>query len=128
MAESQLSVRSAKVRELARELVPALRRAAILAHPDHRGEHLEREDSEEAARRLGITIQYLPVHNLAEIEAHAAGEPEALVVFPDPVTIRNRQRIIDFAETRHLPVISAWAIFAQSGALCTYGSRLTESY
>jgi putative tryptophan/tyrosine transport system substrate-binding protein len=118
--------------ELARELVPALRRAAILANPDHRGEHLEREDSEEAARRLGITIQYLPVHNVAELDASfpalAAGESEAIVVFPDPVTVRNRQRIIDFAETRHLPVISGWAIFAQSVALCTYGPRLTESY
>jgi putative ABC transport system substrate-binding protein len=118
--------------ELARELVPALRRTAILANPDHRGEHLEREDSEEAARRLGITIQYLPVHNVAELDASfsavAAGEPEAIVVFPDPVTVRNRQRIIDFAETRHLPVISGWAIFAESGALCTYGPRLPESY
>jgi putative tryptophan/tyrosine transport system substrate-binding protein len=27
-----------------------------------------------------------------------------------------------------LPVISGWAIFAQSGALCTYGPRLAESY
>jgi putative ABC transport system substrate-binding protein len=118
--------------ELARELVPGLRRTAILANPDHRGEHLEREDSEEAARRLGITIQYFPVHNVAELDAAlpalAAGEPEAIVVFPDPVTVQNRQRIIDFAEPRHLPVISAWAIFAQSGALCTYGPRLTDSY
>jgi putative tryptophan/tyrosine transport system substrate-binding protein len=118
--------------ELARELLPALRRTAILANPDHRGEHLERDNSEEAARRLGITIQYLPVHNDAELDASfpalVAGEPEAIVVFPDPVTIRNRQRIIDFAGTRHIPVISGWAIFAQSGALCTYGPRLTESY
>jgi len=29
---------------------------------------------------------------------------------------------------RHVPVTSGWAIFAQSGALCTYGPRLAESY
>ena len=29
--------------------------------------------------------------------------------------------------SRSIPVISGWAIFAQSGALCTYGPRLTES-
>ena len=29
---------------------------------------------------------------------------------------------------RQVPVIGAWAIFAQSGALLTYGPRLTESY
>ena len=26
------------------------------------------------------------------------------------------------------PVISGWPVFAQSGALCTYGPRLAESY
>ena len=30
--------------------------------------------------------------------------------------------------SRRVPVISGWAIFAQSGALCTYGPRLAESY
>jgi len=72
------------------------------------------------------------VHNSAELEAAlpviAAGEPGAIVVFPDPLTIRDRQQIIDFAASRRIPVISGWAIFARSGALCTYGPRLTESY
>ena len=27
-----------------------------------------------------------------------------------------------------IPIISGWKIFAESGALCTYGPRLTESY
>jgi putative ABC transport system substrate-binding protein len=30
--------------------------------------------------------------------------------------------------SRGVPVISGWPIFAQSGAICTYGPRLTESY
>jgi putative tryptophan/tyrosine transport system substrate-binding protein len=118
--------------DLLHEILPALRRTAIIANPDHRGEHLERQNSEDAARPLGIAIQYVPVHNDAELGASfgaiAAGDPEAIVVLPDPLTIRNRQRIIDFAATRRIPVISGWAIFAQSGALCTYGPRLTESY
>jgi putative tryptophan/tyrosine transport system substrate-binding protein len=49
-------------------------------------------------------------------------------VFPDPVTVANRQHIIDFANTLRIPVVSGWADFADSGALCTYGPRLTESY
>ncbi len=27
-----------------------------------------------------------------------------------------------------MPVVSGWSVFARSGALCTYGPRLTESY
>ena len=30
--------------------------------------------------------------------------------------------------SRRLPVISGWAVMADSGALCTYGPRLVESY
>jgi putative tryptophan/tyrosine transport system substrate-binding protein len=36
--------------------------------------------------------------------------------------------MIDFAGTLRIPVVSGWAGFADSGALCTYGPRLTESY
>jgi ABC-type uncharacterized transport system substrate-binding protein len=117
--------------ELLREILPKLRRTAIIANPEHRGEHLEYQASEEAARRLGIIIQYLPVHNVAELEqsfAMIASDSEAIVVFPDPVTVQNRQRIIEVAAARRLPVISGWSIFARSGALCTYGPRLSESY
>lgn len=118
--------------ELLREFLPALRRSTIVANPDHRGEHLEREDSEKTARGLGISIQYLPVHNDAEVDTAllsiATSNSEAIVVFPDPVTIRNRQRIIEVGMARHVPVVGAWAMFAQSGALFSYGPRLTESY
>jgi putative ABC transport system substrate-binding protein len=118
--------------ELLREIMPATRRVAILANPHHRGEHLERRDSEETAQRLGITIQYLPVHDAAELEASfepiRAGSPDAIVVFPDPLVIQKRERIIDFAMTQAIPVLSGWSIFAHSAALCTYGPRLTESY
>ena len=47
---------------------------------------------------------------------------------PDGLVIQKRQRIVDFAAGERIPVISGWKIFAESGALCTYGPRLTESY
>jgi putative ABC transport system substrate-binding protein len=118
--------------ELLREILPQIRRVAILASPTHAGEELERNNSLEMAQRLGIAIQYFPTPNVAELTgayARMAGEPpQAIVVFPDPVTVANRQHIIDFANTLRIPVVSGWADFADSGALCTYGPRLTESY
>lgn len=118
--------------ELLREIVPTLRNTAIIANPFHLGEHLERLECEQTAQRLGITIQYLPVRDVAELEASfaaiAEGASEAIVVFPDPLAIGNRQRIIDFGMARRIPVISGWDIFARSGALCTYGPKLAASY
>ena len=54
--------------------------------------------------------------------------PQAISLFGDGFAIQNRQRIIDFGMSHGAPVISGWPIFAQSGAVCTYGPRLTDSY
>jgi putative ABC transport system substrate-binding protein len=84
------------------------------------------------AQKLGIRIRFFPTPNAAELrDAYAsmtADPPQAIVVFPDPVTVVNRRQIIDFAGTLRIPVVSGWADFADSGALCTYGPKLTESY
>jgi putative ABC transport system substrate-binding protein len=118
--------------ELLREILPQIDRVAILASPTHAGEELERTNSQEMAQKLGIRIQFFPTPNSAELRgayaSMAADPPQAIVVFPDPVTVVNRQQIIDFAGTLRIPVVSGWADFADSGALCTYGPRLTESY
>jgi putative ABC transport system substrate-binding protein len=118
--------------ELLREFVPELRRVAIIANPEHPGEEIERRYSEEAGQRLGLLTDYFATRNPSELDgafARISEKPvQAISVFADGFAIQNRQRIIDFAMSRRVPVISGWAIFAQSGALCTYGPRLAESY
>src|SRR5262249_9338660 len=57
-----------------------------------------------------------------------ATPPQAISVLPDGFAVQNRRSIIDFATSLRVPVISGWPVFAQSGALYTYGPRLTESY
>ncbi len=118
--------------ELLREIMPQLRRVAIIASPTHAGEELERANSVEMAQKLGITVQYFPTPSPADLDraytSLAADPPQALVVYPDPVTFANRQKIIEFASSRRVAVVSGWADFAEAGALCTYGPRLAESY
>jgi len=118
--------------ELLREILPRAQRVTIIANPAHSGAEFELQACENAAQQLGITIRQDLVHNAAELEESfseiAAGKPEAITVIPDGLVIQKRQRIIDFAAAERIPVISGWKIFAESGALCTYGPRLTESY
>ena len=118
--------------ELLREIIPDLRRVAILANPEHPGEQIERTYSEETARRLGLSIEYFPTRNHDQLtgafSAMAANPPQAISLFADGFAIENRQRIIDFAMNNRAPVVSGWPVFAKSGAICTYGPRLTESY
>lgn len=124
---------NAKRLELLKEIKPGLRKVALLANPEHPGEHIERAVSEGTARRLGLELVYFPTRNEAELEQAfklMAGPqgPEAASVSADGFAIQNRVAIADFALSQRLPVISVWSVFAQSGLLCTYGPRLSESY
>ena len=118
--------------ELLREIIPEIDRIAILASPTHAGEELERNNSVEMAQRLGIKVQYFPTPNPAELsrayDSMAADPPQAIVVFPDPVTFSHRGQIVAFGSNQRIPVVSGWADFADAGALCTYGPKLAESY
>jgi len=43
-------------------------------------------------------------------------------------SVQNRERIFAFTANRRIRVTSGWPIVAESGALCTYGPNLRESY
>lgn len=123
---------TAKRLEVLREMIPQLHRVALLAYPEHPGEHIERAYSEETAKRLGIAIDYFPTSKLDDLTAAlvkmAADPPQAISLLADGFALQNRDRIIGFAMERKLPVISGWPIFAEAGAICTYGPDLRESY
>jgi len=112
--------------------MPQIRRVAVLANPLHPGVQRERGDFEAKAQQLGIDVSFFPIPNRAELDralgAIATNTPGAMVAFSDAFVVENRNYIINFAMSRHLPVVSGWAIMAESGALCTYGPRLVESY
>jgi putative ABC transport system substrate-binding protein len=118
--------------ELLQEIVPNLRRVAILGNPEHPGARLERAFTDETAKRLGLTIDYRPSRTREELanvlETMGAQPPQAISLLADGFAIQNRQMIFDFAMLQRIPVVSGWPIFARSGAICTYGPRQTESY
>jgi putative tryptophan/tyrosine transport system substrate-binding protein len=118
--------------ELLRDFIPDLRRVAIVANPEHPGEHLERDYSETTGRRLGMDVDYYPTRSTGELAAAfakmAANRPQGISLFADGFAIQNRESIINFGLSHKIPVISGWPVFAASGAICSYGPRLTESY
>ena len=118
--------------ELLREIVPQLRRVAIIANPEHPGEDLERTFSFEAGRRLGLSVQLFATRTIDDLTAAfatmAREPPQGLTLFSDGFAVQHRQRIIDAAMRLRVPVLAGWAVFAESGALCSYGPRLSDSY
>jgi ABC-type uncharacterized transport system substrate-binding protein len=118
--------------EFLRDIIPELRRVAIIANPEHPGEHLERDYAETTGRKLGLGIEYFPTRSRDELTAAfakmAENPPQAISLFADGFAIQNRKSIIDFGMSQRAPVISGWPVFARTGAICSYGPRLTESY
>jgi putative ABC transport system substrate-binding protein len=118
--------------EILRDIVPGLRRVAIIANPEHHGVNLERANSEETGRRLGIDIRYYPTRSLAELSAVLAvikSDPvQAISIFSDGFAVQNRKVMLDFAAEQRIPVIAAWSVFARSGAICSYGPLQSEQY
>jgi putative ABC transport system substrate-binding protein len=118
--------------ELLKEAIPGLKSVAILANPEHPGEQNERRVSQSTANALKLEQTYFQAQSAAEVElamaAIAKTSAEALIVFPDAVTIAHRKRISEDAIKARLPAVSGWAEFAQSGFLMSYGPNLRESY
>lgn len=118
--------------EFLKEALPHLRRIAILARPQHPGEHRERAASEEAAQKLGITVAYFPILQMTEIDKAFSSmrqeRCEAVVVFPDHYMTVNRERISRLSLDAKLPAISGWPGFAESGFLFNYGPNLRDLY
>ena len=118
--------------ELLREIVPSVRRVALLSNPAYPGEAGERANSEAAAGRVGIDVRYVAARTTDELAVAftrmASDGTQAISLFADSFTVQNRDRIVAFAMGQKIPLVSSWPVFAEAGALCTYGPRLADSY
>jgi ABC-type uncharacterized transport system substrate-binding protein len=114
--------------ELLKEAFPGLARVAILANLAHPGEQTELRESQAAAQRLSLSVQYLPVRTVDDfVEAFDAMEREGsggIVAFPDLLIMSQAKSIAQFAARRRIPSVSGWREFAEQGNLMAYGPGL----
>jgi putative ABC transport system substrate-binding protein len=118
--------------EMLREVMPAVERVAVFGNPQHLGSETERAFSEDAGRRLGLDVRFSSLSVAADIDEAcrraAADRVQAISLLADGFAVQNRRAVLDFADQRAIPVISGWPVFAEAGALFTYGPRLSASY
>jgi putative tryptophan/tyrosine transport system substrate-binding protein len=123
---------SAKRVEVLKEMIPKASRIALLSNPEHAGELSEYRVTEEAASRLGATITRYLTRNPQELATAFASiradNPDAMIVFPDSLTLERRKDITAFAAQARIPCIYGWTEFAESGGLLSYGPTLTENF
>jgi len=118
--------------EFLKEAMPALKRIAIIANPEHSGELLELKAAQEAATKLGFSYRYFPMRSESELEQALDGiareGDEAILAFADGFTMSFAERIAAFSVARKVPAVSGWALFVQRGNLMSYGPVINECY
>ena len=119
--------------ELAHELVPAARVIALLANPTNPLTERILNDSQTAARILGLQLQVLHASNEgdfnAAFEAAVRVHADALVIASaDPLFGSRAEHLGALALRHRVPTISQFRRFAAAGGLASYGGNFTDSY
>ena len=118
--------------ELLKEVVPRVRRVAVLSNPDSPARPLTMRNIKDAARSLSLHLQLLEARGPEGFDgAFAAMAKErvgALLVVQDPAFIPHRARLVDLAATNRLPSIFTQREDAEAGGLMSYGPSLSDLY
>jgi putative ABC transport system substrate-binding protein len=118
--------------EYVKELLPAAKRVAVVANPQHPGERLELTAAKEAASRLGLAVRYFPVTSKATLGAAlvdiAKARDDALLAFADGFTLQFAGQIAEFSRRERIPAVDGWAPFAEAGNLMIYGPVISDVY
>jgi putative ABC transport system substrate-binding protein len=110
--------------ELLREVVPRLRRLAIMGNVGYPSSVVEMGEVQAAARTLGLEVAPLEIRRAEDIApAFAAlkARADALYLSVDGIVAANRTRIITLALGARLPTIFNTRDHVQAGGLMSYG-------
>ena len=122
---------SSKRLELLREIVPGLRRLAILANAAYPAAVVEMGEVQATARSLGFEVATLKIRRAEDIapafEA-LTGHAQALYVAPDPLVFTHRIQISTLALDARLAAISFNREYVEAGALMSYGPNYLDLF
>jgi putative tryptophan/tyrosine transport system substrate-binding protein len=121
---SQTNDTAGKRIELLREVVPGLRRLAILANVDNSYVALEMGEVQTATRTLGLEAALFEIRRAEDIATAfdgLKGRAEALYVLPDPVLFTHRLRINTLALGARLPTMHSVREYVEASGLISYG-------
>ena len=117
--------------ELLREVVPDLRRLAIMANAGNPAAVLEMAEVQAAARTLGLEVATFEIRRADDIApAFQALKDHADVLYVvfEPLVNTNRVRITTLALGARLPTVSGFREFVDAGGLMSYGANLPDLF
>ena len=117
--------------EILRELLPGLRRLAVIADTGYPASVLEKDQVLSSAQKIGVDVDVLGIQRAEDIvpafEALKSGT-QALYVCPGALVNANYIRINTLALGARLPTMHAVRDFVGSGGLLSYGPNYTNLF
>jgi ABC-type uncharacterized transport system substrate-binding protein len=115
--------------ELLREIMPALRRLAIIGDSSNRSVRLEVDEVQRTARTLGIEITAFEIggaEDIAPTFEKLKGKTEALYLTTTPLLTTNRNRLNMLALGARLPTMYGNRDAVEVGGLMSYGPDIPD--
>jgi putative tryptophan/tyrosine transport system substrate-binding protein len=123
---------SAKWLELLKEIVPQLKRAAVLRDPAIASGAGQYAVIQAVAPSLGVELRAVGVGDVGEIEraitAFARSSNGGLIVTGSPLAAVHRHLIVTLAASHRLPAVYPFRYFTANGGLISYGPDTTDPF
>jgi putative ABC transport system substrate-binding protein len=115
-----------------RDLLPSVKRIAMLVNPTRPGVDVQKAQMQEAARAIGLALQILDASSErdfdAVFQAVASQQDGALIVAPDALFLTHRIQIADLATRHKIATMYELRDFVEAGGLISYGASSEELY
>jgi putative ABC transport system substrate-binding protein len=117
---------------LLRELLPRMKKVAVLLNPNFPATAQHLKEIEAASAVIGLQpliltasteADFAPVFKTLERE-----RPDALLVGADPFFNSRREQIVALVAQQRIPAIYEFREFAEAGGLISYGTDLADAY
>jgi len=126
-----LSLRSpettAKRLQMLKEIIPAVRRIAVLVNPGNESMNVWRQELPAAAAKLKVDLVVEEARTIAEIEAAfervVKKAADAMIVFDDGLFYAEAARLGSLATKTRLPVMGGNSVIPEAGCLASYGAN-----
>jgi ABC-type uncharacterized transport system substrate-binding protein len=128
---NQMSDTSGKKLEFLREVVPGLRRLAIMANAGNPGSVLDMSEAQATARRLGLEVSTSEIRRAEDIAPAFEAlkdRADALYLCPDALLNTNRTRINILAVGARLPTMHGHREYVEAGGLMSYGHNNANQF
>jgi ABC-type uncharacterized transport system substrate-binding protein len=123
---------SAKRLELLKSILPDARVIAVLMNPNSANAWPDLDETQAAARALGLQLVVLKASTESEIDAAFGGiaqqRPAAVFVLADAFFRNQGEQLIALASRHALPASYPWPEFGEAGGLMSYGANAADAW